>query len=521
MQPLLSAGQWTPSKSVQSFRALNPNTGADTGEEYPISDWADLQPMADAARAAFEQVRDWPGERFAAFLDAAADNVEANADVIATAAQEETGLGYEPRLRVGEMNRTIGQLRQAADAARTSSWRLPTIDTAAGVRSMHVGIGPVFVIGPNNFPLAFNAISGGDFAAAIAAGCPVIAKSHPSHPHTSQLLAEAMHAAAEATDMPAGFVQMFYHCLPETGMQLLKSPAITAVAFTGSRAAGMALKETADKLGKPAFLEMSSLNPVVLLDGALQSRGGEIAEQFTGSCLMGGGQFCTNPGLVVLPKGEAADAFISDVSARFAAAPCPTMLGTGGRDHFEKSLGVLRDTGASQIAQAQAADDERVSVQPTLLTVDGGTFVKHSGLLQTEVFGPSSLFVIADDLAQMAEVLDHLEGNLTGCFYADASDQAAYDRLEPTLRRKVGRLLNDQMPTGVAVSAAMNHGGPYPATGHPGFSAVGLPGAARRFAILASYDNVADNRLPAPLRNQNPGGVWRMVDGAWTTDDVA
>ena len=520
MQPILTRDGWTDSKGLKTLRAVNPNTGQEIGETYPVSDWPEVEAMAVAAGQAFETVRDWPGERFADFLERAADNIDANADAIAEAAQDETGLGYEPRLRVGEMGRTVGQLRQAAAAARSGSWRLPTIDTAAGVRSMHVGIGPVFVIGPNNFPLAFNAIAGGDFAAAIAAGCPVIAKAHPSHPRTSQLLAEAVYEAAQATEMPPGFVQMLYRCPSDVGLQLLKHPAVASVAFTGSRAAGMSLKETADRLGKPAFLEMSSINPVAVLPAAVASRGGEIAEQFVASCTMGGGQFCTNPGLVILPKGEATEAFVKDLGERFAAAACPTMLSRGVAEHYDKGLDVLVETGAEIVAQAEADDSDRIAVRPTLLRVDAATFIKHPALLQTEVFGPASLLVVADDADQMAEAMAQLEGNLTGCLYADDADAEAYAQLEPILRRKVGRLLNDKMPTGVAVSAAMNHGGPFPATGHPGFTAVGLPGSARRFSILASYDNVADGRLPKELRDKNPGGVWRMIDGDWTQGDV-
>ena len=523
MQPILSSGTWTDSRTstaaAKPIQAVDPNTGQPLDETFPVSDWADLEPMAVAAGEAFQVCRDWPGERFAAFLEAAADEVEANADAIAEAAQRETGLGYEPRLRIGEMNRTIGQLRQAADAARTSSWRLPTIDTAAGVRSMHISLGPVFVIGPNNFPLAFNAISGGDFCGAVAAGCPVIAKAHPSHPLTSQRIGEAMQRAAEKTDMPPGFVQMFYHCTPEDGIKLIQHPAVASVAFTGSRSAGMKIKATADSCGKPAYLEMSSLNPVVVLPEAAKSRTGDIAEQFAGSCLMGGGQFCTNPGLVILPKES--DALVLAMAERFAAAPCPTMLSGGTREHYERGLQVLADTGAEQVAQAEAADDDRISVRPTLFKIDAATFVKHAGLFQTEVFGPCSLLVVADDVAQMQHVLRQLDGQLTGCLYADAADADAYATLEPALRRKVGRLLNDQMPTGVAVSAAMNHGGPYPATGHPGFTAVGLPASARRFSLLASYDNVADDRLPPELRNANPNRIWRFVDGKWTAGDVA
>ena len=208
-----------------------------------------------------------------------------------------------PRLADVELPRTTNQLRQAAAAAREGSWAMPTIDTKTSVRSCLAALGPVVVFGPNNFPLAFNGVSGGDFAAAIAAGNPVIAKAHPSHPGTCQLLAEAALAAAEQTEMPSGTVQMVYKMSRDVGCRMAADPRVAAIGYTGSRAGGLALKEVCDRQGKPAYLELSSINPVVVLPGALGERGDQLAEEYAGSCLLAAGQFCTSPGFALLQVG--------------------------------------------------------------------------------------------------------------------------------------------------------------------------------------------------------------------------
>ena len=258
-----------------------------------------MERALESAAAAFKTVRRWPGDRFASFLEAYADGIEAEADAIVTAANRETALPVEPRLKGGELPRTTDQIRQAAAAARDGSWRQATIDSANNIRSMYAAIGPVAVFGPNNFPLAFNSIAGGDFAAAVAAGCPVIAKGHSSHPETTRLFAEAAHKAAGQTEMPGGFVQLIYRTSHEDGAKLVSHPQIGATGYTGSRQAGLYLKAAADAAGKPIYLELSSVNPVFILPGALAERGDALVDEFTGSCLMGTGQFCTNPGIVV------------------------------------------------------------------------------------------------------------------------------------------------------------------------------------------------------------------------------
>ncbi|MEX2559101.1 MAG: aldehyde dehydrogenase family protein, partial [Pirellulales bacterium] len=410
-----------------------------------------------------------------------------------------------------------------ADPAREGAGALPTIDTKLGIRSHYVPLGPVAVFGPNNFPLAFGSISGGDFAAAFAAGNPVIAKANSSHPATTRIFAEEAQAAADESGLPAGTVQLLYRTSHADGERLVADPRLGGTAYTGSRAAGLKLKAAADAAGKPIYLELSSVNPVVILPGALAERSDKIADEFTASCLMGSGQFCTNPGLVITLAGDKTDQFVQSVVQRFKAATPGPLLSKGVANSLKNAVVELIDAGARTVTGGQPIDAAGYRYANTLLRVDAATFLADSHRLQAEAFGNASLVVVAGTVEQAGQVLDHLEGNLTGCIYSDTAgvDEPIYQQLAPRLRTRVGRLLNDKMPTGVAVSPAMNHGGPYPATGHPGFTAVGIPASLHRFAMLACYDNVREHRLPPALKNKNPTGrTWRHIDGVWTREDV-
>ncbi len=520
-QPILIAGTWRPAQGAQTIQAANPRTREPLPDRYPVSEWPDLDAALTAAASAATALRALPdvGERIATFLERYATGIEAAAEPLVAAAAAETGLAPAPRLGTVELPRTTGQLRQAAAAARDGTWLHPTIDTKLGLRSCLAPVGPVWAIGPNNFPFAFNGISGGDFAAAIAAGNPVIAKAHPLHPTTSRLLAEIAHAAA--VDLPAGTVQMLYHMTPANGLRLVADPRLKAVAFTGSRAGGLKLKAAADIAGKLFFGEMSSVNPVVILPGALVEDGDAIATQLATSVTIGTGQFCTKPGVVVLTAGPATEVFVEKMQTKLSAVPAGVLFSVAGQSAMLASLNTLRKAGAELLLGGSPND--ATSVQNTLLRASGQRFLADPHALQTEAFGNAVLLVIADDDAQRAAVLEKLEGNLTGTVYSAASgaDDAAYTVVAAALRPKVGRLLNDKMPTGVAVSPAMNHGGPYPATSQPHFSAVGLPGSIGRFTQLESYDNVRAHRLPACLSDKNPTGrMWRLIDGDWSQANV-
>ncbi|MCS6978463.1 MAG: aldehyde dehydrogenase (NADP(+)) [Gemmatales bacterium] len=519
VHPVLLGGTWRASAGLETFTATNPRTTEPIPDRYPISPWAEVEAALQAAEQAFREMLEMPAEVRARFLERYADRIEARRAEIVAMAEAETALPAEPRLNSTELPRTTDQLRQAAAAAREGSWALPTIDRQRNIRSMYRPLGPVAVFGPNNFPLAFNSVAGGDFAAAVAAGCPVIAKANTSHPGTTRLLAEEAFQAVKEAGLPSAAVQLIYRTSHTDGERLVSHPLLGATAYTGSRAAGLVLKAAADRAGKPIYLELSSINPVVVLPGALRERLTKVADDFLGSCLLGTGQFCTNPGLVLLLAGPDTEAFIAEIARRFNAAPVGTLLSAGVLKSLRESIRRLQEAGAEVIAGGQPGGGAGFSHRNTLLKTTGRQFLAQPEAMQTEAFGNESLFVVCRDEDELAAVLEALEGQLTGCFYTDTqgSDDKLYARLEPILRRKVGRLLNDKMPTGVAVSPGMNHGGPYPATGHPGFTAVGIPASLRRFAMLACYDNVRPHRLPPELQDKNPNGrLWRFVDGEWT-----
>ena len=523
MQQVLINGQWRNASSTSSFQADNPATCEPLPDEYPVSDWSDCDAALAAAVSAADILASFPASQIADFLEKYADNIEQHADAIVSLANLETALPSSPRLADIELPRTTGQLRQAAAAAREGSWAMPTFDTATGIRSMYGPIGPVAVFGPNNFPLAFGSISGGDFAAAVAAGNPVIAKANSSHPGTTRLFAEQAQLAAEQTGMPDGTVQLIYRTSHADGERLVADPRSGATAYTGSRGAGLKLKAAADAAGKPIYLELSSVNPMILLPGALEERAADIAEELAGSCLMGTGQFCTSPGLVVTVAGEITSQFIDDLVARFAEAPVGTLLSAGVQQSLGDSLTILLDAGGDLLVGNSQGGGNGYSFANTLVRITAEQFIANPETMQTEAFGNASLLVVADNIDQVCSLVDRLEGNLTGCIYShtDGQDDPDYDRVAPRLRSRVGRLLNDKMPTGVAVSPAMNHGGPYPATGHPGFTAVGIPASLVRFAMLQSYDNIRPHRLPAALQDKNPAEtMWRNIDGQWTRADL-
>ncbi len=498
----LIAGIWRTDDSLSTFQAENPSTGELLPERFPVSSRDQVRQMLKAGSEAAAALWHADGNQIAEFLESFAAAIETRAADLVELAHAETGLPRAPRLKDVELPRTTDQLRQAAAAARSGSWQRPIRDDARKIFSCFGPLGgPVVVMGPNNFPFAFNSAAGGDFAAAIAANNPVIAKANTGHPATTRLLTELAFAAVQKAGLHPATIQLCYRIPGEVGFELVSDPRVGATAFTGSKEAGVKLKRAADAAGKPIYLEMSSVNPVILLEGALRERGPALAEEFFGSCTMGAGQFCTNPGFVVVPETEAGNAFIAAAQQRFGAAQGGVLLNRGVRDNLAESVRILQNAGAKLLCGGVPLPGPAFRFANTLLNVSGDAFLKKSSELQTEAFGPVALLVSSRDKDQTISILRELEGNLTGTVYSDTagSDDADYAKIEPELRRRVGRLLNDKMPTGVAVSPAMNHGGPFPATGHPGFTAVGLPTSIQRFAALHSYDNVRPGRLPLAL----------------------
>ncbi|MGP1665024.1 MAG: aldehyde dehydrogenase (NADP(+)) [Rhodanobacter sp.] len=523
LQPLLINGNWQPaSEPVGQFRAEDPCSGEPIGPWFPISSAADVEAALSAAVTAATPLAEAAPEAIADFLERYALAIEHDASALCDIAHAETGLPAATRLAKVELPRTCNQLRLAAQAVRQFSWTHPVIDTAAGLRSHFAPLNkPVLIFGPNNFPFAFNAISGSDFASAIAARNPVLAKAHPSHPATCEHLAQLAQQALHDSGLPAATVQLLYHFENNLGLALAGDARLGAIGFTGSRSGGMALKAAADRAGVPAYMEMSSVNPVFLLPGALAERGAALAQEFFASCTMGSGQFCTNPGIVVVPTGAAGDEFVATATALFAASAPHVVFSRAVLGHIQHGVTTLRKAGAACLAGGVSAGPGHRH-QATLLSVDAQPFLDDPHTLQSEVFGPVSLVVRADEKTDLAALAASFEGNLTGTFYraTDGSDDAVLALLARVLRPRVGRLIINRMPTGVAVSAAMNHGGPYPSTGHPGFTAVGMPAAIHRFAALHCYDHVPDSLLPVELRDHNPNDIARLIDGQWRTGDL-
>ena len=502
-------GRWQAAEAAGSFSAMNPATGEQLAGEYPVSGWADCERALAAAAEAQIALRRIEGEQRAMFLEGYAAALEGRAAELIEMAHRETALPASPRLSSVELPRTTTQLRQAAQAARDGSWMQAVIDRKLNIRSCFAAIGPVVVFGPNNFPFAFNGIAGGDFAAAIAAGCPVIAKAHPLHPGTSRLLAECAVEALAQSGLPAATVQMLYHLEAADGLRLVADRRVGATSFTGSRNGGLALKRAADAAGKPIYLELSSLNPIVFLPGVLRERGEALVAETADSGLAGAGQFCTSPNLLVLLAGAESDTFIEGLTAAYAQRPAGTLLSGGGRDGLHRSVGELVEAGATVLTGAEPHAEQGACYQNTLLQVSGAQMLAEPERLQKEAFGNAAMVVLCADEAELLRVLAGLEGNLTAAIYsapvgssAAGADDALYAQVEPLLRARCGRLLNDKMPTGVALSAAMNHGGPYPATGHPGFTSVGIPRSMQRFGALQCYDGVRAERLPAAAAGQ-------------------
>ena len=519
MEKVLVDGDWRNADAAGSFQAINPDTGEILEREYPVSSRTDVDAAVEAGARASRELRRAPREQLAQFLERYADLIETAREQICQAGSLETALPISPRLNDVELPRTTNQLRQAAAAVCDRNWTLPTIDTTSNIRSMFGPLeGPVVVFGPNNFPFAFNGVAGGDFAAALAAGNPVIAKAHSSHPWTSQLLAETAFEAVREVGLPEATVQMVYRTGHADGEYLVSHPLVAATGYTGSRSAALKLKAAADRAGKPIYLEMSSVNPIFVLPGAIEERAEAIADELTGSALLGTGQFCTSPGVIVLPGGAATEGFVEMVEQRFSSAGVGALLGIGGIRGLGESVQVLLSSGAELLTGGEVFDGPGCRFQNTLLKTTGETFLAAPDALQTEAFGNCTLLVVTDDVDQMLAIAGEIEGSLTGCIYShtEGKDDALYPTIADRLRTRVGRLLNDKMPTGVAVVPSMNHGGPYPATGHPGFTSVGIPASLRRFSMLECYDNVREERLPAELRDENPfSDLWRLIDGQW------
>lgn len=504
------------------IHGVNPSTGEQLQPAFYEATVAELDHACAAAAQAFETFGRTSGAARAKLLSEIAGRLENNDEVVARG-QLETGL---PQARLqGERARTCGQLRLFAALLEEGSWVGARIDHAQpdrqplpkpDVRSMRRPLGPVAVFGASNFPLAFS-VAGGDTASALAAGCPVIVKAHHAHPGVSEIVAALVVDAVAECDLPPGVFSLIYGGGRTVGQALVSHPCVKAVGFTGSRAAGQALMRAAAARHEPipVYAEMSSINPVVLLPGALGERGAEIAQGLHASVTLGVGQFCTNPGLVFVPSGTAADEFRAKfVELMRATLACP-MLHHGIRETY--TAGTNRHTQNSQVETLVSAAVDfgpgQSHAGAALFTASLTAFM-HDDSLMDEIFGPATLLVAYDDIHELRSAFARLEGQLTATVHATEGELSSAAALLSLLEHKAGRLILNGFPTGVEVCHAMVHGGPYPATSDGRSTSVGTL-AIERFTRHVAWQNCPDSLLPDALRDSNPLNIRRLVDGQW------
>jgi 2,5-dioxopentanoate dehydrogenase len=506
--------------STDQFQAIDASSRQPLAGEFAVATNEHVARACILADQAFEPYRTADLETRALFLEACAANIEKLGEELLSRAAAETGLA-RGRLET-ERGRTMSQLKLFAQVVRQGDWLGLRVDHAqvdrkpfprSDLRQRRIPLGPVVVFGASNFPLAFSA-GGGDVASALAAGCPVVVKAHPAHPGTSELVAGAIVDAARELALPPGVYSHLSGPGNELGAALVAHPSIQAVGFTGSRHGGLALIALAAQrqIPIPVYAEMSSVNPVVVLPAALKARGDVLAAAFVASLTLGTGQFCTNPGLVVLIDSPEADRFSGAAIAALAATPGTCMLTPGIHAAFERGVARLCSTPAvSQIGRGRH-DANRTAVG-ALFSVAAADFLKTGGL-GDEVFGPSSLIVRCSGESELMSVLRKLEGQLTATLHLDQPDYALAKSLLPILERKAGRILVNGWPTGVEVAPAMVHGGPYPATSDARTTSVGTL-AIDRFLRPVCYQDVPAALLPTELREDSTLRYQRMVDGTY------
>ena len=507
-----------------TLESLNASTGEALPYRFYQATADEVNDAANAADHAFVAFRQLSPERRAEFLDAVAEEIDQLGDDFVAIVCAETAL---PAARIqGERGRTSGQMRLFAKVLRRGDFLGARIDLAlpdrkplprVDLRQYRIGVGAVAVFGASNFPLAFST-AGGDTAAAFAAGCPVVFKAHSGHMATADLVGCAIIRAAEKTGMPQGVFNMIFGA--GVGETLVKHPAIQAVGFTGSLNGGNALSKMAAEREQPipVFAEMSSINPVILLPQALTARGSKVAGELAASVTMGGGQFCTNPGLVIGIRSPELTGFIEQLTQNMAEQAPHTLLNAGGLRSYAKGVEhLLSHAGITHLAGYAQAGQQ---AQPQLFKADVSLLLNKDPLLQEEVFGPATIVIEVEDDAQLKAALLALRGQLTATLIGEPADLQQYQWLVPILEQKVGRILVNGYPTGVEVCDAMVHGGPYPATSDARGTSVGSL-AIDRFLRPVCYQNYPDALLPPALQNSNPLGLQRLVNGEWSAKAIA
>ena len=500
------------------FHGINPATGAALEPAYHSASEEEAACAAELAAAAFPDFSRTTGKARAALLRNIASEIEALGQTLTDRVMAESGL---PEGRVkGETGRTCGQLRMFAALVEEGSWVDARIDHAdparqpvpkPDTRSMLRPIGPVVIFGASNFPLAFST-AGGDTASALAAGCPVIVKAHSAHPGSSELVAGAVRRAVDASGLPEGIFSVIFDNQRAAAMTLVKHPAVCGVGFTGSRGGGLALMDAAASrpVPIPVYAEMSSVNPVYLLQGALAERGAAIAAGLHASATLGAGQFCTNPGIVLHDRNADTSAFRDEFTRLMGTSACATMLTSGICQAYHQGRQRLASHPAvKQLASAPPAG-HNTATPSVFETTSEAVLADHS--LLDEVFGPCTLLIGCDGLAGMMALTQALDGQLTAAFHGTDADFATAAELMAAAERRAGRLLCNSFPTGVEVCQSMVHGGPFPATSGGRSTSVGTA-AILRWVRAVCWQDFPDNALPEELQEANPLRVHRLVDG--------
>jgi 2,5-dioxopentanoate dehydrogenase len=510
-----------------AFRGVDPAKGEQLEPVYHCASIADLNRAADLAEEAFVVYRKLSGRERGRFLRHIADGLEAIVPELVERANRETALP-EARLK-GESARTINQLRLFAQVVEEGSWVNARIDPAqpdrkplprSDIRSMMKALGPVAVFGASNFPLAFS-VAGGDTAAAFAAGNPVIVKAHHAHPGTSEMVGQVIARSVRECGLPTGVFALLFGAGSEIGAALVDHPNVKAVGFTGSLAAGKALMQRAAARPEPipCFMEMSSVNPLFVLPEALKTRGTQIAAGLFGSFTLGVGQFCTKPGLIYLPRNADADALVAEVKALVEKASLSPMLTEGISKSYRSGIaGRQAQPQVNTVAQASSDGAANNYAAPVLMEIDAKDLLTNPEL-STEIFGPSALVIRYDSSEQLMELAGGIEGQLTATLHASDADLAKFADLIAILERKAGRLIVNGFPTGVEVCHAMVHGGPYPATSDSRATSVGTY-SIYRFVRPVCYQDFPQAALPDELKDANPLGIMRLIDGQLTREAV-
>ena len=512
-------GQELVKGSKKAIYGINPATGENLEPAYLGGGEQEVDRACALAEQAFDTYRETDLETRAKFLEQISANLAANGPAIVERAGLESGL---PKARLeGELGRTMNQLKLFAEEVRSGRWLGVKIDTAmpertplprSDIRLRHIPLGPVVVFGASNFPLAFS-VAGGDTASALAAGCPVVVKGHSAHPGTSELVGQAIAAAVKSCGMPEGTFSLLFGSGADIGSALVADPRVKAVGFTGSRAGGVALMKIAAARSEPipVYAEMSSINPVFLLPEALKSRADAIATGFVNSMLMGSGQFCTNPGLMIVKEAPELDAFISKVADLISVAQPGTMLTPGIHQAYESGVAKLKGNSNVQLlAQAQEVSGPN-QCRARLFVTNAQAFLSDHAL-RDEVFGSSSLVIRCKTDEEIFAITNSLEGQLTATVLMDPSDNKAFtQKLMSILERKVGRILFNGYPTGVEVCHAIVHGGPFPATSDSRTTSVGTE-AIRRFLRPVAYQDIPADLLPSALKDDG-WQVPKLING--------